>query len=430
MYAEWKSKLFTGLTDRFSILCKIAEFVSFRYNTVQKETGPWYGLLSPASWGQSPVFFVSAGTEGVTSMSHCVTVVSFLCLTDEGSRWIQYRLGGARGANETLFSIRWIWMARCKSFGKKKNMHDANNAGQCCFQRSSNNHNHKFQLLSLCNLQMTRDRQRKSHYVCRTLVTLLFILSTIPSTATASAAGEPLFHQTCNSDAQCLHGGTCRYTETGQGTFLQCQCADGYTGSRCEHYCSLQCQHGGICRPSDKDKALRSKTTNNKSDFVCRCMGYFTGRLCETPYENCNEGVRCYNNGKCHENENDHRMITRACECPPEWTGPSCETRAYAGNETAVSANAPLVESSSGRTVLWVFLALCGLVGVLWVISHRKKWRSRRWRYNAVTRKAVAKFRDFQNNDAEDTMDNQNLHDDDCFQTSNFRDVPEYRNVI
>ena len=305
-------------------------------------------------------------------------------------------------------------------------------------------------------------RPQQTPYSWRILAALSCIrfLTTI-SAVRAAAAGEPLFRQTCNSNAQCLHGGTCRYTETGQGTFLQCQCANGYSGSRCEHYCPLQCQHGGICRSTDKDKALKGKTTNknNQNDFVCRCKGYFTGWLCETPYENCNEGVRCYNYGTCHEtetNNGDHHLIIRSCECPPEWTGPSCETRAV--HVSSALEEDHVIESSSGRTVLWVVLALFGVVGgVLSAMTHRSKGRFRRWRYNAVTRRAVAKFRGHAwlgnkkekkknyakfHDDAEELSDNKYLDDSSFDNDNNLRDdvsdesskilcdAPEYRNVI
>lgn len=261
--------------------------------------------------------------------------------------------------------------------------------------------------------------------ICRILVALFFIVAT-----TVSAAEEPIpvLHHTCNSDSQCLHGGTCRYTETGQGTFLQCQCADGYSGSRCEHYCPLKCQHGGICRLSDK--ALMNEKAN-ESDFVCRCKGYFTGRLCETPYENCNEGVRCYNKGKCQEQENDHHMIQRVCACPAGWTGSSCETPT-SQDEAYGLEGAPMTQSSSRRKFLWVFFTFCSLLGIVFATAHRKKWRSRRWRYNSVTRRAVHDHAWLEHRDGilfRDLEEEINLKEMPKM-TSKFRDTPEYMNVI
>ena len=180
--------------------------------------------------------------------------------------------------------------------------------------------------------------------------------------------------------------------------------------------------------------------------------------ICETPYENCNQGVRCYNHGTCHEtekNNGDHHLIIRSCKCPPEWTGPSCETRAV--NVSSALEEDHVIESSSGRMVLFFVLALCAVVGgVFSAMAHRSKGQFRRWRYNAVTRRAVAKFRGNTwlakkekkknyakfHDDAENLSDNNYLDDSSFDNDNNFRDddsnesskilcdAPEYRNVI
>ncbi len=276
-----------------------------------------------------------------------------------------------------------------------------------------------------------RPQQTTKNSFRRIQIALIFALFPV------ATSESPILHQTCNSNAQCLHGGTCRYTETGQGTFLQCVCADGYTGSRCEHFCPLACQHGGICR------STQDSNDKSKPKFTCRCMGYFTGRLCETPYENCNEGFRCYNHGTCRETKNDHGMILRFCQCPSGWTGPSCDVRASLAPDD-------IIVSSSGRTALWVVSVLLVLLAMGGMILYRRKWRSRRWRYHAFTRRAVAKFqnrtwfprknhhhrhREF--HDDEDLSDSYlddasnhpiNLHS--IHSPGQFRDTPDYKNVI
>jgi hypothetical protein len=93
------------------------------------------------------------------------------------------------------------------------------------------------------------------------------------------------------------------------------------------------------------------------------------------------------------------------------------------------------------------------------MIFYRRKWRSRRWRYHAFTRRAVAKFHDrawfsvakkkkkttnpYQHREFHDDDDDVDLNDSYLDDASNhpsnlhnmhssvqFRDTPDYKNVI
>ena len=144
-----------------------------------------------------------------------------------------------------------------------------------------------------------------------------------------SADSTPL-HKTCNTDAQCLNGGKCLLTDTEAGSFLQCHCQDGYNGNRCEHFCPLPCMHGGVCHSTSRagGDALSIGSEANRNydpnDFVCKCLGYFTGDLCQTPYANCRDGSQCFNGGVCRERET-HFIQSSFCSCPPDRDGPRCE---------------------------------------------------------------------------------------------------------
>ena len=100
---------------------------------------------------------------------------------------------------------------------------------------------------------------------------------------------------------------------------------------RCEHFCPLECLNGGICHsvnPTGADTATigsGSAAEYESKDFFCKCLGYFTGDLCGTPYENCRDGRQCLNGGECRDRQT-HYIDTSFCKCPPDHTGTFCET--------------------------------------------------------------------------------------------------------
>ena len=152
------------------------------------------------------------------------------------------------------------------------------------------------------------------------LVTFL-LLSLQPSSSTAI-----LGHDTCETDAQCLNGGFCVAVS---GSFKHCYCSDGYGGNRCEQYCPLLCQNGGVCHPNDgegNDLLMREEASSYRDEtFVCKCLGYFTGKLCDVPYENCSDGRRCLNGGQCV----DGSPGSSSCFCQPNFFGSFCEAYVY-----------------------------------------------------------------------------------------------------
>lgn len=204
-------------------------------------------------------------------------------------------------------------------------------------------------------------------------------------------------HRTCLYDAQCLNGGKCILHDYGdEGSFLQCQCVQGYNGTRCEHYCPLVCQHGGVCHHSraarwkgdsptselheSSDHLINGTVANTSTvpgihdtDYSCKCMGYFTGKYCEIPYENCPDGSQCWNGGLCQVQTGDARI---SCVCPEGYSGQRCEN-ATGARMSVPSGYSPKELSSSGRqkwiVTLWTLLCSICLILVSMILMHRRQ---------------------------------------------------------
>jgi hypothetical protein len=168
------------------------------------------------------------------------------------------------------------------------------------------------------------------------------------------AAGTPvappttLPHSYCISDQNCLNGGVCALPDA-ESLVKHCHCPAGVTGHRCEHYCPLACENQGHCYAVDggPSSTFSDPVENPTTHYACKCLGYFQGKLCETPYQNCADKSRCLNGGQC-------RLVSTTgtesiCECPPGYGGASCEQQVPI--ESSVSEDASHNSSSSSSSV-------------------------------------------------------------------------------
>lgn len=92
--------------------------------------------------------------------------------------------------------------------------------------------------------------------------------------------------------------------------FLEAR-ADSTTDTSGTEHCPLECFHGGTC-VHDYETA----------QFYCKCpntdfQGGYTGIRCQTPFETCSDGSRCFNDGTCKSNGK--------CDCIAGFAGRTCD---------------------------------------------------------------------------------------------------------
>ena len=89
---------------------------------------------------------------------------------------------------------------------------------------------------------------------------------------------------------------------------FRCLCASGWTGKNCSagvNECKVNqtftnpCLNNGTC-------------VDGFNNFTCACPAFYTGRLCETRYDPCDEGYdQCRNNASCRTQDDG----TYKCNC-------------------------------------------------------------------------------------------------------------------
>jgi len=124
------------------------------------------------------------------------------------------------------------------------------------------------------------------------------------------------------SSSPCVNNGTCLNAVAS----YTCVCPAGYTGPYCEDpfsACSSNpCANGGTC----------GKIANG---FECLCADGFTGALCQTPVDGCASSP-CENGATCLNGIGSY-----VCECPDGFNGTTCGT-----NGSALSTSFRIAEFS------------------------------------------------------------------------------------
>jgi hypothetical protein len=203
---------------------------------------------------------------------------------------------------------------------------------------------------------------------------------------------------TCDKNAHCLNGGICRPADKDEGSNRHCHCKDGFSGSRCEHYCPLSCQNGGYCHHLGHELPTFGDNQDvSVNDFQCKCLGYFTGSLCEIPFENCLDRKQCFYGGKCRQirrpTESGGAYIGSYCECPAERYGDACEF-SNATNATGDDPNTPLDKPQrilSGLVVGAVFF-LATLIGSSLMVRrarYKEAWARTRAKEEAMIQDVI-----------------------------------------
>jgi len=143
---------------------------------------------------------------------------------------------------------------------------------------------------------------------------------------------------TCRDNTDCRNNGVCQ-EPTMVTRHRHCHCFDGFSGQRCTQFCPFACQNGGICTKKMVDEIgeIFVEETNeldntryeyDPNNYMCKCHGYFVGKLCEIPYVNCGQNRRCFNGGECVYDDDPSSAAPNTvigCSCPEAFTGDFCQ---------------------------------------------------------------------------------------------------------
>jgi hypothetical protein len=224
--------------------------------------------------------------------------------------------------------------------------------------------------------------------IARTRTSLLsvFLWLLLLSNSLSNTHAQERHEHVCDADRDCLNEAKCKLVHhdgnhgSGGGDdgniylHRHCVCPPEFGGSRCEKFCPLECLNGGYCR-FDGDTARIHQLQfydTDLDDYMCKCMGYFTGTLCEIPYENCLEGRQCFHGGRCQDEDQDEDTSGKSnkntvCACPEGFNGPSCEvdlSKIQVG-ESSSPARGPVLTG-----VLVPMIAVAALIAAL---VHRRR---------------------------------------------------------
>lgn len=108
----------------------------------------------------------------------------------------------------------------------------------------------------------------------------------------------------------CMNNGAC-VVLAGSSSPI-CECRKGFSGPRCEidmDECASQpCQNNGSC-------------TDRSNGFSCDCSGTgYSGTLCQTNIDECEEASPCLNGGHCFDTYGSY-----TCQCLDGWHGEVCD---------------------------------------------------------------------------------------------------------
>lgn len=171
----------------------------------------------------------------------------------------------------------------------------------------------------------------------------------------------------CSSPAQlpcesapCLHGGSC----TNYANSYVCNCSQGFGGNQCSltatSCASFPCQNGGTCFDGIGAYSCRCKMGLSGPTCGVYCPSGYTGDHCDEKILYCTSNP-CLNGGSCTEG-----AVEPTCRCPPDFTGPRCQTDckgpgttcnlavSFGGsrNQSSYRTYAPLAFNSQGRVSL------------------------------------------------------------------------------
>lgn len=223
----------------------------------------------------------------------------------------------------------------------------------------------------------------------------------VPVLTTGMSSQSPpiLKHDSCKTDAMCLNGGLCHVFHSDSlerkaggisDEYNYCNCRVGYGGQRCESHCPLTCRNGGVCFSKadgvDSGVTVQSDPIHLMSTlYACKCMGHWTGTVCDIPYENCADGSQCFNAGRCLQ-----RNVTIAvsyCECPLNFGGIACQDKVE-------SLDAPAKDFDLTDSLL-IYLSLGVVVFVIVTMCLFYMWLGRRHRGTPYS--TVKASEDFEN---------------------------------
>eukprot|EP00540_Astrosyne_radiata_P008075 CAMPEP_0116837224 /NCGR_PEP_ID=MMETSP0418-20121206/8534_1 /TAXON_ID=1158023 /ORGANISM="Astrosyne radiata, Strain 13vi08-1A" /LENGTH=238 /DNA_ID=CAMNT_0004467083 /DNA_START=50 /DNA_END=766 /DNA_ORIENTATION=+ len=208
----------------------------------------------------------------------------------------------------------------------------------------------------------------------------------------------------CQSDKDCLNGGTCRKADGVSSFSNDCLCKVRFAGPQCERECPLKCENGGWCRFH-----YSATESNHLGDASCQCSGMYTGSLCHIPFIKCLDKSACLNGGMCILKENSNSHYT--CKCPKGFEGPSCsvdpvELASVPVNETsqdelnqqgpsvAEAVKEELVEDK--KISIPLLLCIVGIFSLLFLsVRMARKKRGYKVRLDQIDRATAGAF-DFQ----------------------------------
>lgn len=201
--------------------------------------------------------------------------------------------------------------------------------------------------------------------------------------ALVATAEEILAEDACTMNQHCLNGGTCNVVPATSTGYRTCHCQDGYSGPRCSQYCPLDCQNGGYCTKIPHGGVLGIEepiASFDPSDYMCKCFGHYTGTVCEIPFTNCGDQVRCYHGGECILTED----LIHQCQCPSGYTGESCETVVAGMDIATTSLEEEMVEVEKSRgdndssfhsSLVWLLVVSIGCGGMVICRRVRRHWQ-------------------------------------------------------
>ena len=117
-----------------------------------------------------------------------------------------------------------------------------------------------------------------------------------------------------------------------------CDCVEEFSGktcdvvSTCNHpNMTMPCSEFSVCQDKDTfyegfvDSGSSSLISWNITDFRCKCMDWYTGALCDVPYDPCTLDKTCKHDGLCTSVKEGDVWVSFECDCTENYQGDNCE---------------------------------------------------------------------------------------------------------